>query len=619
MNSQHQFTSIALLLVTLLAACSQKQDDSHIKRDLIPQTEAKNVNQLIETDTDSIENRSQPSDTLNSQVTAKHSDTGINEYRQPLRGQKQYTQTEAGSPAPQLPEKNAATQMIVRPGFPGHNSHPQRVRKQRHLNHKQIPVERENYAHFNDNPLKLAMESPVSTFSVDVDTGSYANVRRILKDGHLPRHDAVRIEELINYFNYNYALPDTREQPFSITTELAPTPWNRNSILMHVGLKAFEKQTSEIPASNLVFLIDVSGSMRSRNKLPLLKNSLKLLVQKMRKQDRISIVVYAGASGVVLQPTPGNEKHNIQAALNQLEAGGSTNGGAGIRLAYDIAQSAFIKNGINRILLCTDGDFNVGTTNFNALTELVTEKRKSGIALSTIGFGRGNLNDHLAEQLANKGNGTYSYIDSLQEAQKILTQEMSGSLFTVARDVKIQLEFNPATVHSYRLIGYVNRKLAREDFNNDKVDAGDIGAGHTVTALYEITPVNSQTKLIEPLRYRRSADIDNSKDELLFVKLRYKAPDEDKSQLISYAVTQDMLQENTAELSSRFKFSASVAAFGQRLRGGKHLGNFSWQAILDLARSGRGNDNNGYRGEFIQLVNLAKNLDTGNSLATLDQ
>ncbi len=472
------------------------------------------------------------------------------------------------------------------------------------------PLDRENYAVIEDNGLKLAAEDPVSTFSIDVDTGSYSNVRRMLNEGRLPVRNAVRVEELINYFSYDYPVPEKSEQPFSVTTEIAPAPWNTNNLLLHIGLKGYEQQQDILPASNLVFLIDVSGSMHSEDKLVLLKKSLSLLIRRLRAQDRITLVVYAGASGVVLSPTPGNQQATILNALNNLSAGGSTNGAAGIRLAYQMAEQAYIKGGINRILLCTDGDFNVGTVSFEALMDLVAEKRKSGVSLSTFGFGRGNFNDALAEQLADRGNGSYSYIDSLREAQKVFAQEMSSSLMTIAKDVKIQIEFNSANVRSYRLIGYVNRQLAREDFNNDKVDAGEIGAGHTVTALYEVALVDGKQGLIDPLRYGKPEVKNGDQQELAFLKLRYKQPDGDTSQLISYPILKGAIRADLQKASERFLFSASVAAFGQQLRGGKYLAGFSYEQILQLARRGKGNDAQGYRSEFIQLVELARSLSS---------
>jgi Ca-activated chloride channel family protein len=475
------------------------------------------------------------------------------------------------------------------------------------------PVNRENYAHFDNNPVMRVAENPVSTFSIDVDTGSYTNVRRMLRQGQLPVHDAVRVEEFINYFNYEYSAPESLEHPFNVITELGPTPWNPSTRLLHIGIKAYEVAKEQLPPNNLVFLVDVSGSMQSPDKLPLLVNSLKLLVNKMRNEDSISLVVYAGASGVVLEPTSGQYKAQITAALDSLTAGGSTNGGAGIRLAYAKAREAFIENGINRVILATDGDFNVGTVNFQALTNLVEEKRKTGINLTTLGFGGGNYNDQLMEQLADKGNGNYAYIDSLNEAQKVLVNEMSSTLQTVAKDVKIQLEFNPTLVAEYRLIGYENRALRREDFNNDKIDAGEIGAGHTVTALYEIALVdsegNSQGAYMDELRYGKKVVVgDQFTNELALLRLRYKKPAETNSQLIETPVTKTQLIADIAQTSSRYRFAASVAAFGQILRGGHYTQHFALDDVMELARHSRGNDPWGYRSEFLNMVNLAKAL-----------
>jgi Ca-activated chloride channel family protein len=435
----------------------------------------------------------------------------------------------------------------------------------------------------------------------------------MLRQGQLPVHDAVRVEEFINYFNYEYPAPESLEHPFNVITEIGPTPWNTNTRLLHIGIKAYEVATEQLPPSNLVFLVDVSGSMQSPNKLPLLRNSLKLLANKLRNEDSISLVVYAGASGMVLEPTSGQYKAQITAALDSLTAGGSTNGGAGIRLAYAKAREAFIENGINRVILATDGDFNVGTVNFEALINLVEEQRKTGISLTTLGFGGGNYNDQLMEQLADKGNGNYAYIDSLNEAQKVLVNEMSSTLQTVAKDVKIQLEFNPALVAEYRLIGYENRALRREDFNNDKIDAGEIGAGHTVTALYEIALVDangtSKGAYMDELRYANKTD--NGKpfaNELALLRLRYKKPTEDSSRLIETPVSKKQLINNLAQTSSRYRFAASVAAFGQILRGGDFTQTFALDDVMELARQSRGNDAWGYRSEFLNMVNLAKSL-----------
>lgn len=473
------------------------------------------------------------------------------------------------------------------------------------------PVNRENYAHFDDNRVKLVAEAPVSTFSIDVDTGAYSNVRRMLNNGQLPVEDAVRVEELINYFSYDYPTPKNSNEPFAVTTEIGVTPWNPATHILHIGIKGYDKPRESLPASNLVFLVDVSGSMKSADKLGLLKSALKLLSRQMRNEDSISIVVYAGASGVVLEPVAGNETAKISQALDELSAGGRTNGAAGIRTAYQLAEQSFIKNGINRVILATDGDFNVGTVNFEALKDLVEEKRKSGISLTTLGFGTGNYNDHLMEQLADAGNGNYAYIDTLNEAQKVLVDEISSTLDTIAKDVKIQLEFNPAVVAEYRLIGYENRALNREDFNNDKVDAGEIGAGHTVTALYEISLVDSSSKYVDPLRYSRDPGADtHHKDEIALLRLRYKQPDSNTSKLIERPVKTADIVNTLEKTSDRFRFSASVAGFGQLLRGGRYTSNYQYDDVLELARNARGKDAFGYRGEFISLVNLAKSLQT---------
>jgi len=480
-----------------------------------------------------------------------------------------------------------------------------------HLRAPSEPLNRENYAHFDDNGVKRVAEAPVSTFSIDVDTGAYSNVRRMLNDGKLPVEDAVRVEELINYFSYDYAVPNSSNEPFAVTTEIGVTPWNPDTHILHVGIKGYDKSRESLPASNLVFLVDVSGSMKSADKLGLLKSALKLLSKQMRSEDSISIVVYAGASGVVLEPVAGNETAKISQALDALSAGGRTNGAAGIRSAYQLAEQSFIKGGINRVILATDGDFNVGTVSFEALKDLIEEKRKSGISLTTLGFGTGNYNDHLMEQLADAGNGNYAYIDTLNEAQKVLVDEISSTLNTIAKDVKIQLEFNPAVVAEYRLIGYENRALKREDFNNDKVDAGEIGAGHTVTALYEISLIGSNGAYVDPLRYAQAPGADTRhKDEIALLRLRYKQADADTSELVERPVKTADIVNTLEKTSERFRFSASVAGFGQLLRGGKFTDSYQYDDVLELARNARGPDAFGYRGEFISLVNLAKSLQT---------
>ncbi|MDC8013272.1 vWA domain-containing protein [Tahibacter soli] len=469
-----------------------------------------------------------------------------------------------------------------------------------------LPQNTERYQDHADNPVHRAAEEPVSTFSIDVDTGSYANVRRMLTDGQLPPADAVRAEEFMNYFDYGYAPPATREVPFRVTTEVAPAPWNAQRQLMLVGIKGYEVPKSQIPAANVVFLIDTSGSMDEPNKLPLLRDAFKRMVPNLRAQDRVAIVVYAGSAGLVLEPTPGDRHERIVAALDSLAAGGSTNGGAGIALAYTLAQQSFIKGGVNRVILATDGDFNVGTTDDEALKTLVAEKRKSGIALTTLGFGEGNYNDQLAEQLADVGNGNHAYIDTLAEANKVLGDELSSTMLTIAKDVKIQVEFNPALVAEYRLIGYENRVLRGEDFNNDKIDAGEIGAGHDVTALYEITLVGSGGETSDALRYgaKPSAPAADA-NELAFVKLRYKQPDADVSKLVAFPVRRDAVAREAGE---NLRFAAAVAAFADRLRGGSHLGDFDFAAIGRLAGGAQGRDASGYRGEFVRLVDRAASL-----------
>jgi len=462
-------------------------------------------------------------------------------------------------------------------------------------------VDRENYAATDSNPVHRVVDDPVSTFSIDVDTGSYSNVRRMLNNGRLPPEDAVRVEEMINYFSYDYPLPETGGAPFSVQVEQAVTPWNEDTRLLQIGLQGYRPDPGSIPASNLVFLLDVSGSMNAPDKLPLLINSMKMLTRELGEDDRVAVVVYAGASGLVLESTPGNEHATISAALDRLAAGGSTNGGAGIELAYAQARQGFIEGGVNRVILATDGDFNVGTVGFEALIDLVERRRESGIALTTLGFGQGNYNDHLMEQLADAGNGNHAYIDNLNEARKVLVDELTSTLMMIAKDVKIQIEFNPAVVAEYRLIGYENRLLEREDFNNDAVDAGDIGAGHTVTALYEIALVGSGGERVDPLRYQSAASVEDASGELAFLRLRYKAPDADDSQLIEQAIALDA----EAEASPRLAWAAAVAAFGQHLRGGRYLEGFGLDDIETLAQPARGKDPFGYRAEFIQLLRLA--------------
>lgn len=474
---------------------------------------------------------------------------------------------------------------------------------------QQQPANTERYQDHADNPLQLAAENPVSTFSIDVDTGSYTNVRRMLAANQLPPADAVRAEEFLNYFDYGYAPPQRRDTPFSVTTELAAAPWNAQRQLLLVGIKGYELPRSEIPPSNLVFLIDTSGSMDSPDKLPLLREAFKQMVPNLRAQDRVSIVVYAGSAGLVLPPTPGDQHQKIIDALDGLSAGGSTNGGAGIQLAYAMAKQSLIKGGVNRVVLATDGDFNVGTTDDEALKTLVAREREHGVALTTLGFGAGNYNEQMAEQLADIGNGNHAYIDTLAEARKVLVAEVGSTLFTIAKDVKIQVEFNPAVVAEYRLIGYENRQLRREDFNNDKVDAGEIGAGHDVTALYELSLVGTGGAQVDPLRYGGAKPANTvSAQEIAFVKLRYKQPEESSSRLIEQPVHKDELRSTPSE---SLRFAAAVTAFADSLRGGSHLGNFDLGKIAALARSARGKDADGYRAEFVRLVETANRLKGG--------
>ncbi len=476
------------------------------------------------------------------------------------------------------------------------------------------PVDRENYGHFEEGRTFLVADDPVSTFSIDVDTGSYAVVRRMLNQGRLPVHDAVRIEEMINYFDYAYAGPEKPDQPFAVHTEMGPNPWNPGTRLLQVGIKGYTAANTELPPANLVFLVDVSGSMRSADKLELLKSSLRLLVNQLRPEDRIAITVYAGASGLALPSTAGDQKATILAALQNLAAGGSTNGAAGIRLAYQVARQHFVDGGINRVILATDGDFNVGTVNIEALKELVAAQRESGVTLTTLGFGSGNYNDHLMEQIADIGNGNYAYIDRLAEARKVLVEQMAGTLRTIAQDVKIQVEFNPALVSEYRLVGYENRVLRREDFNNDRVDAGDIGEGHTVTALYEVRLAGSDGGRIDPLRYGKTRNTMETRlvhnPELAYLKLRYKQPGAGRSQLISRPVHLSELQANLQSTSDRYRFATAVAGFGQLLRGGRNTEAFGFADVLRLAEGARSDDRLGYRGEFIGLVRLAEAIAT---------
>jgi Ca-activated chloride channel family protein len=465
----------------------------------------------------------------------------------------------------------------------------------------------EGYDHIDENGFKAVQQDPLSTFSLDVDAASYSNVRRFLNQGTLPPAGAVRVEEMINYFQYSYAQP-TGEHPFSVYTELADCPWQPEHKLLLVGLQGKKVDTRELPASNITFLIDVSGSMTDENKLPLVKGALKLLADQLREQDRVSIVVYAGAAGLVLEPT--SDKTKIKQALDQLEAGGSTAGGAGIQLAYHTARQNFIKGGNNRVILCTDGDFNVGASSDDAMVSLIEKERASGVFLTVLGFGMGNYQDAKMQKLADKGNGTHAYIDQMSEAKKIFVNEFGGTLFTIAKDVKFQLEFNPAQVQGYRLIGYENRILNKEDFNDDKKDAGEMGSGHTVTALYEIIPTGVETDLlgnVDPLRYSKK---EKSKmqhgEELLLVKLRYKKPDENTSKLMEVPVSASSIAYKQA--SGQFRLAAAVATFGMILSDSKFKGESDFTLVRSLANSAVGEDPGGYRKEFVELCEKASRL-----------
>lgn len=471
---------------------------------------------------------------------------------------------------------------------------------------------RERFGKADSNPVKSVVTDPVSTFSIDVDTASYAFVRRSLMEGQMPERNAVRVEEMVNYFPYDWPRPASVAEPFKATVTVMPTPWNGGTRLMHVAIKGYDVVPAGAPKANLVFLIDVSGSMDEPDKLPLLKGAFRLLIEKLRPEDTVSIVTYAGNAGTVLEPTAVKDKAKILAAVDTLQPGGSTAGAEGIDAAYRLAEKAFVKGGVNRIMLATDGDFNVGPSSDEELKRLIEEKRKSGIFLSVLGFGRGNYNDALMQTIAQNGNGTAAYIDTLAEAQKTLVEEAGSSLFPIAKDVKLQVEFNPAAIAEYRLIGYETRALKREDFNNDKVDAGDIGSGHSVTAIYEVTPKGSPAVLNDDLRYataeKPAADASPHGGELAFLKIRYKKPDGDRSELITTPVTEANAMPSLAEASNDVRFSVAVAAFGQKLAGVTALADYPYDAVIDLAASAKGADPFGYRGEFVNLVRLAKGL-----------
>ena len=477
--------------------------------------------------------------------------------------------------------------------------------------HRRADFNTEEYKYQADNGWQSSARQPLSTFSIDVDAGSYSNVRRFLREGRLPPKDAVRVEEMINYFRYDY--PDPRdEHPFSVTTEMSRAPWNPSHRLAMIGLQSQRVRLGNLPPNNLVFLIDVSGSMDEPRKLPLVKSAFRLLVNELRDEDRVAIVVYAGAAGMVLPSTRGSDKERILDAIERLQAGGSTAGGAGIQLAYQAARDAFMKEGNNRVILATDGDFNVGASSEGELVRMIEARRQDGVFLTVLGFGTGNLKDARMEQLANKGNGHYAYIDDLLEAKKVFVQELGATLYTIAKDVKLQVEFNPARVKSYRLIGYENRLLADRDFNDDTKDAGDMGAGHSVTALYEIVPADGESDtdgLVDPLKYQNRGRPTSSADWLT-VKLRYKPPRAETSRLLERVV-----RGETREPSTDFRFATSVAEFGMLLRDSEFKGQSSYADVLSRARASRGADEEGYRAEFLRLVEMASSLSGRNGLS----
>jgi Ca-activated chloride channel family protein len=460
----------------------------------------------------------------------------------------------------------------------------------------------ESYIYDTETGFIATNNDPLSTFSADVDTASYANIRRFISMGQHPPVGAVRIEEMINYFNYNY--PQPTQNPIGITSEIGPCPWEPNHKLVQIGIQAVDIDKANLPPSNLVFLIDVSGSMSSPNKLGLLKKSMKMLVKELDKKDRVAIVVYAGCDRIVLNSTSCDDKKTIYAAINNLESGGSTNGAGGIQAAYKLAEQGFMPKGNNRIILASDGDFNIGTTSHGELEKLIETKRETGVFLTVLGFGMGNYHDSTMEVLADKGNGNYAYIDNLLEAKKVLVKEMGGTMHTIAKDVKLQVEFNPGQVAAYRLIGYKNRRLADEDFNNDKKDAGEMGAGHTVTALYEIISAGdtADTPSVDPLKYQKTEPAGSYSNELLTVKVRYKEPKGNTSKLISHVLKNNSDTTPTTD----FTFATSVAAFGLKLSDSEYAGTISYQNIIDLAKKGKGIDDDGYRAEFIRLVEKAE-------------
>ena len=469
-----------------------------------------------------------------------------------------------------------------------------------------LRTDTERYQKQPENPVKAVAQEPVSTFSIDVDTGSYANVRRFLNNGRLPPKDAVRIEEIVNYFPYSYPLPQDG-RPFAVHTQTVDSPWQPEAKLIKIGIQAQDAAKKNLPPANLVFLVDVSGSMAEPDKLPLVKKTLRILTEQLRPQDKVTLITYASGEKLVLPPTSGKDKDTILRAVNALEAGGATSGERALRMAYEAAEKAYVKNGINRIILATDGDFNVGVVDTETLKSMVAEKRKSGISLSTLGFGADNYNEEMMEQIADAGDGNYSYIDSEKEAKKVLQHQLTSTLATIAQDVKIQVEFNPAAVKEYRLVGYTNRTLRNEDFNNDKVDAGDIGSGHSVTALYEIIP-QGKTGWLDSSRYQKAPAADGSKNEYAYVKVRYKLPGQSASKLIEQPVPARSIPLAQADADTRLALAA--ASYAQQLRGGEYNGKLDWNAVEKMAADTRAPDPYGFIAEFKELIGIAKSLSS---------
>jgi Ca-activated chloride channel family protein len=507
------------------------------------------------------------------------------------------------APPPQTESKNFTTPVILKDGEISSVPSVQEESDEKRMN-------TEDYDNIVENKFLAATQNPLSTFSIDVDEAAYSNVRRYLENGSMPPAGAVRIEEMINYFDYDYPKPANGE-PFTVNTEISECPWNPQHKLVHIGLQGKEIPFDNLPASNMVFLVDVSGSMDEPNKLPLVQASMNMLVDQLREEDKVAIVVYAGNAGLVLPSTNGTNKAKIKDAINNLQAGGSTAGGEGIKLAYKVAKDNFLRSGNNRIILATDGDFNVGVSSDDELVRMIELERKSGVFLSVLGYGMGNYKDNKMQQLADKGNGNHSYIDNINEARKVLVNEFGSTLFTIAKDVKIQVEFNPSKVQAYRLVGYENRMLASEDFNDDNKDAGELGSGHTVTALYEVIPVGVKddfTKSVDPLKYQSNDKkaVSSNTNEIMTIKLRYKKPDEDVSKLITHSII-----DNHTELvstSDNFRFSAAVAEFGLMLRNSDYKQQASYSQVVSMAKGARGIDDNGYRAEFIRLVQSATSL-----------